>query len=176
MPEVVARGKLTDVVYAQLKPEEDLYLALLDIARQEGIETGLVLDITGALSRVRLSLPLKTGEAGQLPGVIELEGMFEASGHGIIGRTLDTYDGGASGIINRQGEPYIHVHLTVTQADKTYCGHLIDGCRVRSVHPKSHFTVVLARVEGVELNFRVSEERTPTYPRGIPYHELRARD
>jgi len=59
-----------------------------------------------------------------------------------------------------------------TKAGKTYMGHLIKGCIVRSLHQKSHFTIVLARMEGVLLNFRVSRETTDRYPNGIPIHDL----
>ncbi|HEY5378785.1 MAG TPA: hypothetical protein VIJ78_04520 [Pseudolabrys sp.] len=67
---------------------------------------------------------------------------------------------------------YLHIHLTVTQAGRTYMGHLIKGCQVRSLHKKSHFTIMLARTEGAMLNFRVSKETTAKYPNGIPLHDL----
>jgi hypothetical protein len=45
---------------------------------------------------------------------------------------------------------------------------------VRSVHPKSHFTIVLARTEGAVLNVRLSKEKTAKYPKGIPIHDLQS--
>ena len=107
------------------------------------------------------------------PGVMDFDGMMECSGVGTIGQSLDTYDSeGKSGIVYRAGEPNLHIHLTVTLAGKTYMGHLIEGCIVRSLHKQSHFTIVLAKTEGALLNFRVSKETTATYPNGLPIHDL----
>ena len=46
------------------------------------------------------------------------------------------------------GEPYLHVHLNVTSAKEKVCGHLVDGSPVCSLHPVSHFTIAIGRVEG----------------------------
>jgi predicted DNA-binding protein with PD1-like motif len=170
--ETIARGTLSKVVYAHLSPGEDLYRAILDVAEQEGIKTGLVLSITGGLAKVRLSMPMEAESVESPPGILELDGTAEASGHGLIGQTLDSWSSPRSGIENVEGQPYLHVHVTATVAGHTYCGHLIDGCIVRSMHEKSHFTIALAAVEGVQLNFRVSQETMDTYPQGIPYHEV----
>ncbi len=172
MIEKIVRAKISDIIYAQITPGADLYQSILEIIRKEHIKTGVVLDITGGLSKVRLSLPMKQDSVDATPGVIELAGTHEASGHGIIGQTLETYDSPKSGITNIKGEPYVHVHITVQQAGKTHCGHLIDGCLIRSVYEKSHFTIILAKTEGALLNFRVSSTGTAAYPKGIPYHEL----
>ena len=57
-------------------------------------------------------------------------------------------------------------------AGKTLCGHLIDGCLIRSVHEKSHFTIAVMRTEEALINFRLTKEVTSAYPTGVPYHEL----
>jgi len=47
------------------------------------------------------------------------------------------------------------VHLTVTSAEQTICGHIMDGATVLRIHPKhtkSHFTVVLGRIEGAGVS------------------------
>lgn len=168
----IATGSIGRIIYAHLEPEEDLYQAILDIAETEKINAGLVLDITGGLSRVRLSMPIEAGPVESAPGVIELEGLTEAMGSGIIGRTIDSWSSEKSGIENVAGQPYAHVHMSVTTAGQTHTGHLIHGCKVRSVHPNSHFTIVLAEVEGVNLEFRSSEETASDYPHGIPFHRL----
>lgn len=168
----IVRAKPTEIIYAQLSQGADLYQSLLELVRKENIKTGLVIDITGGLSKVRLSLPVKETSVEATPGIIELSGTAEASGHGIIGQTLETYDSPSSGITNNKGEPYVHVHLSIQQADRTLCGHLIDGCMIRSLHKKSHFTIAVMRTEGALINFRVSKETTTAYPKGIPYHEL----
>lgn len=175
MVAVVAKAQLREVIWAQLDPDGDLYDELMEIARREKIESGVVLNIVGGLRKARLSMPVKETDPDAPPGVLELSGMMECSGFGTIGRTIDTYDSEAtSGILYEAGTPNLHIHLSVTQAGKTYMGHLIRGCQIRSVHPKSHFTIVLARTEGAVLNFRVSRETTAGYPKGIPIHDLQS--
>ena len=71
------------------------------------------------------------------------------------------------------------MHLTVTvgsgQDVKTYCGHLVEGCIVRSHHSISHFTVVLAKVAGVQLDLVADRSAArPGYADGLRYHELTA--
>jgi predicted DNA-binding protein with PD1-like motif len=168
-----AHAKITDIIVAQLDPEGDLYNEIMTIAKENDIKTGLVLNIVGGLRSARLSMPVSKGAVEAQPGVIELEGLMECSGVGTLGWNCDTYDSeGASGIVYREGEPNIHVHLTVCHEGKAYMGHLIEGCKVRSLHEQSHFTIMIAKTEGALLNFRVSKERTDAYPRGIPIHDL----
>jgi predicted DNA-binding protein with PD1-like motif len=175
MVAVIAKAKLSEVIWAQLDADGDLYDEIMEIARRERIESGVVLSIVGGLRKARLSMPVKETDPEAPPGVLELSGMMECSGFGTIGRTIDTYDSEAtSGIYYEAGTPNLHIHVTVTQAGKTYMGHLIKGCQIRSVHPKSHFTIVLARTEGAVLNVRVSRETTAKYPKGIPIHDLQA--
>lgn len=173
MVDVIAKARMGEVIWAQLSPDGDLYDEIMEICRRENIRSGVVLNIVGGLRKARLSMPVSNTDFEAPPGVFELEGMMEAQGIGTIGITVDTYDSeGTSGIIYEAGTPNLHIHLTVTHAGKSYMGHLIKGCIVRSLHPKSHFTIVLAKTEGALLNFKVSEERTERYPRGIPIHEL----
>lgn len=169
----IAHAHVTDIIYAQLSGGADLYQEILEICRREKIETGYILNIVGGLTRARLSTPVTKLDAFSPPGILELEGTMEAAGIGILGRTVGTYDAEkVSGIINRAGEPYAHVHLTVSGNGETHMGHLIDGCIVRSLHPLSHFTIVVAKTEGAQLDFNVSKETTEKYPNGIPIHEL----
>ncbi len=145
----------------------------MEICRRENIVSGLVLNIVGGLRKARLSMPINATDFEAQPGVLELTGMMECAGFGTIGRTIDTYDSeGTSGIVYKAGTPNLHIHMTVTHAGKSYMGHLIQGCQVRSLHKKSHFTIMLARTEGAVLDFRVSKERTEKYPKGIPIHDL----
>ncbi|MHA6646038.1 PPC domain-containing DNA-binding protein [Mesorhizobium sp. A623] len=173
MVDVIAKARMGEIIWAQLAPDGDLYDEIMEICGRENIRSGVVLNIVGGLRKARLSMPVNAVDVDTPPGVLELEGMMEAQGIGTIGVTLDTYDSeGTSGILYEAGAPNLHIHLTVTHAGKTYMGHLIKGCIVRSLHPKSHFTIVLAKTEGAQLNFKVSAERTERYPRGIPIHEL----
>ena len=173
MVERIVRARMTDIIWAQLDWDGDLYEEIMEICRREEITSGVVLNIVGGLKKARLSMPVDKTDVDAPPGVLELEGMMECSGFGTIGRTVDTYDSeGVSGIVYEAGTPNLHIHLTVTHAGQTYMGHLIKGCRIRSLHKKSHFTIVLAKTEGALLNFAVSKERTERYPKGIPIHDL----
>lgn len=174
MVDVVARARITDVIYAQLSQDEDLHDAILEVARRENIRTGLVVNIVGGLKQARLSMPVAPTAVEAQPGIRQWEGgVMECSGVGIIGQTLETFDGSAtSGVVHKAGEPYLHVHLTVTVGGQTFMGHLIEGCIVRSLSKQSHFTIALAKVEGAQLNARLSKQRTDKYPAGFPIHEL----
>jgi len=173
MVDVVARAKIVDVIYAQLSRDEDLHDAILEICRREKIETGVVLNIVGGLKKARLSMPIRETAADAPPGIREWSNaIMECCGFGIIGQTLETFDGGESGVVHKAGEPYLHVHLCITVAGETFMGHLIEGCIVRSLDEKSHFTIVLAKTEGALLNCKLSHLRTEKYPMGVPVHEL----
>jgi predicted DNA-binding protein with PD1-like motif len=140
LPDHVA-GKVTEIVYAHFEPGEDLLGGLKQVAAERKIETGVVFSITGALTEARLS-------AFPAPGPIEttaidyytIPGPLEASGHGIIG-----FDRSAE-------EPYVHVHLTVASRQETVMGHLEPGTIVRSLLPRSKFTVALGSVDGARLD------------------------
>lgn len=174
MVDVIAKAQITEVIYAQLSQDADLYNELIEICKRENIETGIILNIVGGLRHARLSMPVKPTAADTPPGFQEFGGeVMECSGVGIIGRTIDTYDSSnVSGVHYKAGEPNLHVHLTVSFGGKTYMGHLIEGCIVRSLHKKSHFTIVLAKTSGAILDFKVSKETTDKYPMGLPIHEL----
>ncbi len=172
----VAAGKIESVIYARLDPHADLYREIKKICKEHGVRTGVVMTITGALEKARLQLmdtsQVKTGT----PEVLELTGPFEASGHGIIGRMRESNSGG---IFNGEegGSAYIHIHLTLTVGSgenvKTYCGHLMEGCTVRSNHAISHFTIVIGKVSGVQLDLAVDRAAImPGYPDGLRYHAL----
>jgi predicted DNA-binding protein with PD1-like motif len=173
MVDVIARAQMGEVIWAQLDRDADLYDEIMEICERENIRSGIVLNIVGGLRKARLSMPVNATDVDAQPGVIELEGMIEAQGVGTIGYTVDTYDSEKkSGILYKAGTPNLHIHMTVTHAGKTYMGHLLNGCIVRSLHDKSHFTIVLAKTPGALLNFKVSKETTSQYPLGIPIHDL----
>ena len=89
-------------------------------------------------------MPVRPTAADSPPGVREWkDAIMECSGVGIIGQTLETFDGGDSGVVHRAGEPYLHIHVTITVGGGTFMGHLIEGCIVRSLTRQSHFTIAL---------------------------------
>ena len=121
------------------------------------------MSITGGINEAHLSYfpesgPIESTKVREY----HIQGPLEASGHGIIG-------------FNTGGEPYLHVHLTVTNGEGTVCGHLLPGTTVRSIIPRTHFTVMIARFVGAELHYTWFKDAGPWskfYPEGAPYHEL----
>ena len=172
----VACGKMDAVIFARLEPHADLYRELKRLCKEHDIRAGVVMTITGALEKARLQLMDTSSVKTGTPRIVELMGPFEASGHGIIGRFRE---GNSGGIFNGEeaGSAYLHVHLTVTlgcgEDAMTYCGHLVEGCTVRSHHALSHFTIVLGKVAGVQLDLAVDREAVmPGYEDGLRYHAL----
>jgi predicted DNA-binding protein with PD1-like motif len=169
----LATGRLGRVIFAHLAPGDDIYKAVLEIAQQEGIKAGVILDMTGAASQLRLSLPTGVTEAHRPPGMLEVSGLAEIMGSGIIGYASEDFVSADGHVRYQKGEPYLHLHVSATVNGQTYTGHLIEGTLVRSVIPRSHFTMAIAEVEGVELSMLVDTAATDDYPAGILYHELR---
>ncbi|UKA60416.1 PCC domain-containing protein [Arthrobacter sp. FW306-2-2C-D06B] len=174
----IVTGQMGRVIYAHLAPGEDVYEAVIEIARTENISTGLVLDITGGASQLRLTLPKsarRESEASRPPEVIEVKGLAEVMGSGIIGQVKDDFVSADGHVRYKKGDPYAHIHVSATAADgKTYTGHLVEGTLVRSVIAESHFTIALAEVEGVDLSLLVDSTPSNDYPAGVPYHRLRS--
>lgn len=159
-------GKLSDLIFVRLDKGQDLLQAIKDAAREHDIKAGVVIDITGSVTKARVQkFPGKNHDPNVRIEVVEIEGPLELTGHGIIGATE-----GSGGIGEyKDGEPYVHVHVVVTSADQTICGHLMPGTLVRSHLEVSHFTIVLGKAEGVSLTaaFKQTEDG-----KGRIYHEL----
>jgi predicted DNA-binding protein with PD1-like motif len=165
-------AELGRIVFAQLEPDEDVYRSIVQLVQREQMQTGLIMTITGALHTTKLSMPREPEGTDVPPGVFEMKGTAEASGHGYFGMTKETWISPLSQIEHLAGEPFLHVHMAVGIGGQAYVGHLIEGCRVRSLHKSSHFLVVIAETKGVDLYFRNSGEVTDAYPQGLPYYEL----
>ncbi|MBI3965853.1 MAG: DNA-binding protein [Chloroflexi bacterium] len=163
MPDSIT-GQIGEIVLARFEPNEDLYLGLIEVVKRRNIRTGVILTITGALTEASVGYFPRSGPIEETKmEITHLKGPFEVSGHGMIGIEA--------------GEPYVHVHLTMTCGEMTVCGHLHEGCLVRSLLPTSHFTVFIAKIEGAELHMiwdREARHAFPKlYPNGGPYHELK---
>ena len=163
-------GKLSEIIYVRLDKDQDLLAAIKQAAREHNIKTGVVIDITGSLTKARIQQfppAASSGSANVRIEVIDVQGPVEATGHGIIGTTK-----GSGGIGEyKDGEPYVHVHVVLTSAGETVCGHLMPGTFVRSHLDVSHFTIILGKVEGVDLTAAFRE--TPD-GKGRIYHDLKA--
>ncbi|MBI2906655.1 MAG: DNA-binding protein [Chloroflexi bacterium] len=146
-------GKISEVIYAHMDPGEDLVKSIFNICKECDIQTGLVMSITGALQHTRILVFTPTSVTKHETEVIDIPGEVEISGHGILGRVYAPEMGSTPfsnpGYVH--GEPYLHIHATCTSAHQTLCGHLLEGTLVSTRHPKSHFTIVLGKVEGVKL-------------------------
>ncbi|WP_417725681.1 PCC domain-containing protein [Salipiger sp.] len=160
------KAKLTELIFVRLDKGQDLLQAVKDAAVEHDVEAGVVVDITGSVTKARVQkFKSKSHDPSTRIEVIELEGPLELTGHGIIGTTE-----GSGGIGEyKDGEPYVHIHVVVTSADETICGHLMPGTLVRSHLEVSHFTIVLAKAEGVNLKaaFKATEDG-----KGRIYHDL----
>ena len=161
-------GKLSELIYVRLDKDQDLLAGIKQACVDHDITTGAVIDITGGLTKARLQkVPSKVHDEKVRIGVTEMEGPLEATGHGIIGMTR-----GSGGIGEyKDGEPYVHVHMVVSSADETLCGHLMPGTFVRSHLGISHFTIILAKAEGVALAAAFQETADG---KGRIYHDLQA--
>jgi predicted DNA-binding protein with PD1-like motif len=168
----VVSGNIGKVVFAHLEPGEDVLLALIDVIEREQLSSGLIQTITGAVSEGRLSLPVRAEGVHESPGLIEFTGLSEVQGSGYFGWNRDTWFNEKSQIRFDEGRPHIHCHMAVSNAGTSYVGHLIEGCKVRSVYPVSHFVAVLAETPGIDLTLHCSEETNEQYPYGIPYYNL----
>ncbi|MFE7416827.1 PPC domain-containing DNA-binding protein [Rhodococcus sp. NPDC057529] len=165
-------GKLGSVILARLEPHADLLESILEIAKRHKMKAGVILSITGSLDRAVFQRFQPGRDSTQVIGVEEMEGPIESSGHGIIG-IVDAPDRGdvPFGVGKyTHGDSYAHVHLTVTNATETVCGHVMPGCIVRSNHAVSHFTIMIAPIEEAALKLRI--DGTPEAgSRGV-YHLL----
>jgi predicted DNA-binding protein with PD1-like motif len=157
-------GRISEIIFARFEPHEDLRQGLIRIIQEKGIKSGIVLSITGALEKATLQHPSGVGEPTIPLKIIQVQGPLEVSGHGIIGQIeAPEFDDPVLGLGEDflHGAPYLHVHLTVTSAKETICGHLLDGCTVRSNYPVSHFTIILGRIEGAVLKMACKHGNKP---------------
>ena len=136
-------GKIEEVIYARLERGEDLLRALWDICKQNDVKTGVLLDATGSMEKVRVQrFPHEPRPGNTGIDYVEIPGHLEVSAHGIIGmgwvpdksvtpppelmREGDTGFGSMAGFEGHE-TPYFHVHITVSSASQTVCGHLLEG-------------------------------------------------
>lgn len=76
------------------------------------------------------------------------------------------------GSMGGDGTPYVHAHCTASNKDTTVCGHLMPGTRVGSGDPElpSHFTIVIAKITGVEWQAVLDEHKFFYQDLVIPTH------
>jgi len=170
----IVSGNVGKTLFLHLEPEEDVLVAMMEAIEREKLKSGVILAVTGAVSEGRLSLPVRAEGVQESPGFMEFTGLSEVQGGGYFGWNEDSWHNDKSQIKFEKGRPHIHCHMSVSNAGTSYVGHLIEGCKVRSVYPVSHFLIVLAETPGVDLALRCSEETNENYPYGIPYYDVAA--
>ncbi|MGY2843529.1 putative DNA-binding protein with PD1-like motif [Bradyrhizobium sp. USDA 4509] len=189
----VLKGKIEEVIYAEILPGEDFLQAVWDICKENDIKTGLLLEATGYLMNLRIHRYPHERRPGTGFGGVDFTDItgsqgFEITATGIIGLgwvpdksvtpgPVLTRLGGHSGFgaIGFEGHetPYANINVVGTNAAETVCGHLMEGCPSYSPaedHPEwdpdvpTHFTIVIAKVSGPLLR--------ATLDRKGFYHEL----
>ncbi|TYO60868.1 DNA-binding protein [Bradyrhizobium hipponense] len=171
------KGKIEEVIYAQLGLGDDLLRGIWDVCAQNDVKTGLLLDATGCMRNLRLHAIAPGAPFGI--NFAEIPGYVEVSAHGIIGigsvpdksvkpppeilRSSHETGFGGAGFVG-DGAPYCHVHITGSNSKETICGHLLEG----SIIGTQYFQIVIAKVSGVVLKATWDKRG---YPEGY-YHEL----
>lgn len=184
-------GKIEEIIYARLDPGVDLLRALWQICKKHNVKTGILLDATGSMERLRMQrFPHEPRRGNSGIDYVSIPGHLEVSAHGIIGmgwvpdrsvtpewvnkkdpellREIDT--GFGAGGFEGHETPYLHVHITVSSASETVCGHLMEGSPISKntwdgkADVPSHFTVAIAKVSGVILR--------ATWDKSGYYHDL----
>jgi len=113
-------AKIDEVILSRLMPEEDLFAGLNKIARDHGIERGVILSAIGSLKNVvfvnvrpHTVIPVKTEDMIQIEDagpseLLSLEGNFFPS--------------------QQDGEPVIHLHAILgTSSGSVSGGHLLKA-------------------------------------------------
>lgn len=180
-------GKLDEIIFARFLPGEDILLGLYDICVRKNIRTGIILDGSGAgVDFTYQHFPINPKFVPTNVTIGTMDGKCEMSLQGTIGTTISKLPKEINpddvvdkmfpnipgyletpedkwhmiGSMGGPGTPYIHAHCVATNKDTTVCGHLMPGTKVGSGDMKkpSHFTVVIAKVSGVELQATIDQE------------------
>ncbi len=187
MGRLIKSGKIDEIIYARFQPGEDILLALYEICVEKNIKTGVILDGSGsAVDFTYQHFPINSKLCPTNVSIGTMEGKCEISLQGTIGTTVCNLPEGAdpdsavsgvlptipgltdtnldkwrwTGSMGGAGTPYIHAHCVASNKDYTVCGHLMPGTKVASGDPKkpSHFTVIIAKTSGVELQATYDHE------------------
>lgn len=196
MDRLIVGGKIEEVFFARFHPGEDILQALYEICKEKNIKTGIILDGSGAgVDFTYQHFPINAKFVPTNVTIGTMEGKCELSLQGTIGTTVCHLGEGVDpdetvdkmfptipgyletvadkwhmiGSMGGDGSPYIHAHCVGTNKDYTVCGHLMPGTKVGSGDPAkpSHFTVIIAKVSGVELQ-AVIDDKIGFYQELVP--------
>lgn len=187
MPRLIESGKIEEVIFARFEPGEDILQALYEICVEKDIRTGIILDGSGsAVDFTYQHFPINPKMVPTNVTIGRMEGKCEISLQGTIGTTVCRLQEGSTaedviagmfptvegvldtnldkwhmvGSMSGPGTPYIHAHCVASNKDFTVCGHLMPGTKVASGDKTkpSHFTVIIAKVSGVELQATIDQQ------------------
>ena len=143
----IGKGALGKVVAFRLGPGCDLMKSIVEIAKKENIQSGLVLSGAGSLSQVTLrnvrlfpdEFPIMDRNRIYTPKKEPLE-LLSLSGN----------------ISKRDGEIHVHCHVTISSGlddGRAYGGHLVEGCLILS-----YCEVIIAEITGLEMKRDIDPE------------------
>ncbi len=133
--EVFGGGRMGEVIAVRLDRGEDVLGSIEAAAKEQDIDTGVVVSGIGTLDRARLHFITSSARVPENE-FVEHEGPIE----------LLSIDG-----LIADHTPHLHTCLSIK--DKVYAGHLEPGCRVLYLAE-----IVIARVEGMKLCRRAEAE------------------
>ncbi len=113
-------AKIDEVILSRLMPEEDLFAGLIKIAKDHGIERGVILSAIGSLKDVVfVNVRAHTGIPVETKDIVEIEeaGPFELLS--LEGNFFPSQE---------NGEPVIHLHAILgTSSGSVTGGHLLKA-------------------------------------------------
>ena len=135
-----ARGELGRLVILRLPPDADVYHALREVARQEGISSGVILSGVGSLKKITLrnvrlfpdEFPIQDRHRIYITKTEPLE--------------LLTLTGSIS---QRDGATHVHAHAVISsglEEAAAYGGHLVEGCIVFST-----VEIIIGAIHGIAM-------------------------
>jgi predicted DNA-binding protein with PD1-like motif len=123
----------------RLPKGSDLLLGLTDLVKERGITVGFLYAI-GALESARFAYYLQDSKGYETICVDKALEILCLIGN----------------ISQKEGEPFVHAHITLSDEEKVWGGHLVEGCKVFALEYQ------ILELEGPTLN-RVFDSETGLY-------------
>ena len=133
--EYLGSARVGEGRFVRLDRGDLLLESLVSLAKGQGVGTCVVLSGIGSLHKCRMNMVVSTGPQPELRHM-ELRGALEMS-------TVQGIIAGADA----------HLHVTLSDGEKTYAGHLEEGSEVLYVAE-----IVLLPLEGISLERQMQAE------------------
>jgi len=175
-----------EIIFVRLNEGEDLLKAIWNIAKENDIRAGVILEGTGALSNVVFQGIPKKKYACALPlDVYELGGILQTNVRGLIGITAKgdadwtdssikkvphvieneedfwNYHGSEGGV----DTPCFQGHFAVVNKDVSVMGRVLPGTKIENAgmgktdNLPTHFSLVIGKVKGVEYRMKLNKDQ-----------------